>query len=141
MTTSSIAFYSLNEKDSYLSFGYNSDAYELEALTFINPTERIKVTAGLFHRNVYYATNPAELSAAWCVPYGHHLTRLEIDSRIIENSFFTQVNYNPFNKIDVIGGLRLQHMYPYRYQASGGNPLISQGRQHYTDDYELKTAA
>lgn len=138
LTTSSLAFYALNEKDSYFSFGYNSDAYEVEALSFLKPVNSVDLTFGLFHRNVYHATNPAELTGVWGVPYGLHLTRLDIDSRMIENSLFTQLDYAVLNKLEIIGGLRLQQMSPFRYNASGGPPYISQGRQVYSDTYKFE---
>lgn len=138
LTSNALAFYFLNEEDSYLSFGYNSDAYEAELLSFIQPWDNLEITLGLFHRNVYYATNPAELSAAWGAPYGLHLTRLSIDSRMIENSAFTQIDLSLGKKIDLIGGLRLQQMLPFHYDASGGAPYPSQGRQVYTDTYKFE---
>jgi len=138
LNTNALAFYFLNEKDSYMSFAYNADAYEAELLSFYKPHEKLDLTFGLFHRNVYYATNPAELSAAWGTSFALHLTRLAIDSRMIENSVFTQFDYAFSDKIEIIGGLRAQRMEPYTYQASGGGPFVSQGREMYTETYEFK---
>lgn len=138
LTTNSLAYYFLNEKDSYISFGYDSDAYETEVISFIKPFSKLDVSVGLFHRNVYYVVNPAELSAVWGVPYGKHLTRLNIDSRMIENSMFTQVDFSASNKLEIIGGLRLQQMLPYNYHSSGGASYVSQGRQSYSDTYKFE---
>lgn len=138
LNTNALAFYFLNEKNSYMSFAYNADAYEAELLSFIKPNEKLDLTFGLFHRNVYYATNPAELSSAWGRSFLMHLTRLEINSEMIENSLFTQVDYALSDKLEMIGGLRAQRMEPYVYQASGGGPFISQGRELHTETYEFK---
>jgi len=138
LSTNALAFYSLNEKDSYLSFGYNSDAYELEAISFYKPFSKVDITFGLFHRNVYYATNPAELSGSWGIPYGLHLTRLAIDSRMIENSLYSQIDLSLTKRIEVFGGLRIQQMLPYHYEASGGPSYITQGRQSYADTYHFE---
>jgi outer membrane receptor for ferrienterochelin and colicin len=135
LTTNALAFYFLNEKDSYLSFGYNSDTYEAEAIAFIKIIPKLNLTVGLAHRNVYYATNPAELTGAWGVPYGLHLTRLKINSHMIENAVYAQLDYTLGQKLELIGGLRFQQMLPFDYQASGGAPYISQGRQSFTDTY------
>ncbi len=138
LTTNTLAFYFLNEKDSYFSFGYNSDAYEIDVLSFIKIIKKLNFTVGLAHRNVYYATNPAELTGAWGQPYGLHLTRLSINSRMIENALYTQMDYTIGNKLELIGGLRLQQMLPFQYQASGGVPYVSNGRQAYTDTYKFE---
>lgn len=138
LNTNTLAFYFLNEKDSYMSFGYNADAYEIELISFIKPTDKLNLTFGLFHRNVYYATNPAELSAAWGRSFALHLTRLAIDSKMIENSLFTQFDYALSDKFQIIGGLRAQRMEPYTYQASGGGPYVSQGRELHTETYQFE---
>ncbi|PLX22396.1 MAG: hypothetical protein C0599_06445 [Salinivirgaceae bacterium] len=138
LTTNSLSFYYLNEEDSYLSFGYNSDAYELEVNSFYKPIDKMEITLGVFHRNVYYANNPAELSAVWGVPYGLHLTKLDINSRMIENSVYSQVNYELTHKLNVIGGIRMQQMLPFKYHASGGAAYPSDGRQVYYDTYEFE---
>jgi len=138
LNTNTLAFYFLNEKDSYMSFAYNADAYEVELLSFLKPHEKLDVTFGLFHRNVYYATNPAELSAAWGTSFALHMTRLDIDSRMIENSIYTQFDYALSDKLQIIGGLRAQRMEPYKYHASGGEPFVSQGREVYTETYRFE---
>lgn len=136
LTTSTMSHYFVNEKNSYLTFGYNSDAYELELLSFIQPTPQLDITFGLVQRNVFHATNPAEMEAVWGIPYGNHLSRLEIDSRMIDYAGYTQLSYSPFKLVTLVAGIRLQYMVPYNYEVSGGDPLISNGREHYENSFK-----
>jgi outer membrane cobalamin receptor len=137
LTTNSLAFYFLDEKDSYFSFGYNSDAYEAEINTYWKANDKFQLIGGIFQRNIIYATNPAELEGKWGAGFNQHLIRLSIDSRILSHAIFVQGEYNLLPNLKIIGGFRLQQMLPYNYEASGGNAYISQGREHYTQSYTI----
>lgn len=134
-TFTSLAHYFPREIDSYVSFGYNSSLYELEANGFWDPSEKANLTFGVNFRNVFSAINPFEGEAAWGPAYSNYLTRLKEGSHIKTLGVFAQGTYTFSDKFSAVLGLRLEKIYDYDLEASGGAPLPSAGRVLYKDTF------
>jgi len=136
---SSLASYSIMQANSYITFGYNSQAYEIELNAFINPIPDLNITTGLFQRNLFYATNPFEGEAAWGPTAARSITKLSDNSNMINNAFFVQTDYAFNQYIKIVAGARLEQMMPFQYEASFGAPTVSAGRQIFKDKYNDNT--
>jgi outer membrane receptor for ferrienterochelin and colicin len=136
LSTNSMATYFLNEPQSFLTFGYNSNAFEAELISYFKPSDQIELSGGLYNQSVFYATNPAELEAAWGVSFGHHLTRLTINSSINVYAAYLQMNYSPVKQIHIVAGARFEEMGQFKMESSGGALLLSHGREFYESVYD-----
>lgn len=130
------AYYSLNEKKSFITFGYNANAIEAETNLFYNYSENFSAMIGLSHRNVFYIKNPFEGESAWGGTYANSITQLSNNSAVKTNSLFFQTDFSPSKNIKIVAGLRLEQMMKYSFEASGGSTKISTGRYYMQDEYD-----
>ena len=134
-TFTSLAHYYPKEKDSYVSFSYNSSFYEVETNGFWNPHKKFDLTFGINFRNTFSAVNPFEGEAVWGATYRNYLTRLTEGSNIFVLGAYAQGTYTFSKKLSFVFGLRFEKIFDYDFETSGGEALPSMGRKIYKDTF------
>jgi len=93
-------------------FGINSittNSYEIEANIFVHPLDDLDINAGLLRKTITNIRNHVTHESG--ITDGYLL--IPVDDEIITNAFFMQINYNPFEQLKLISGVRLEKIEEY----------------------------
>ncbi|MDM8523886.1 TonB-dependent receptor [Desulfococcaceae bacterium HSG8] len=80
-------------------------SYEAEIDFFINPAEGFDMTAGLYYRSNYENNQQNDLPA---VGFDNSYHLLKDGDEVDTYAFFTQANYQPFEKLRLTAGIRFE---------------------------------
>jgi outer membrane receptor for ferrienterochelin and colicin len=94
-----------------------SNAWEAEINTFLNPSDNLELTAGLYYRKVMKAINLYDLPSFNTITLVNNYFYLPGNDSIETRAFFTQANYKLFRNFNIIAGCRLEQMPKYYLAA------------------------
>ena len=95
-------------EDFYGTQQNDSDGYELELNTFIHPFSKLDIAAGLYYRTVLNASNILDIPSFGIPSFNNRFIRLADDDNITTRALFAQIDFNPFDSLSLVVGVRLE---------------------------------
>ncbi|HLP45712.1 MAG TPA: TonB-dependent receptor, partial [Candidatus Kapabacteria bacterium] len=113
-----------------------SDAMEIELNGFITPSPRLDIKTGVSYRAILDASNNYDLPSFGSPSLVNNYFYLVGGEQIVTRAFYTQVNYKPFSKLELVAGVRLEQMPAYKMGAilAGGTPNYSKAEHTYNEN-------
>ena len=107
-------------QDYYGKQDLRANSYDTELRVNYSPTNKIDVTMGANHNALLNYFMIWDYTAVGSF-YNNHLRQLDPKNNINNTSLFFQANYAPYNKLKVIGGLRIEKLSDYDFLQSFGS--------------------
>lgn len=108
------------KEDYYAHEDVRSDGYEAELRFNYQPTKSIGLIAG-YNRHTMLNYMQIWDYVNFGGVYNNHERELDRDNHINSNAFFAQVDYAPYEKLQLIAGFRLEKTADYDYTQSFGS--------------------
>ena len=132
--------YDMLNKDFYGIQQHESNAFELELTSFMDPCSDVEITLGLYQRTITNAYNnydiPSLDRSVTNPTLINNYIYLSDDDQIIKRAFYSQIDYLLLNDLKIIAGVRLEQMPNYKIKRvlAGGTQYSSRSEAVYDAD-------
>jgi outer membrane receptor protein involved in Fe transport len=100
-------------KDFYGIQQSETNGYEVELNAFFHPSSKLNITTGFYYRTVLNASDMADLPSFGSPSLDNRHSYLADDDNIDTLALFTQIDYNPFDSLSLVVGVRLEQTPKY----------------------------
>jgi outer membrane receptor protein involved in Fe transport len=117
-----------------------TNSWEAELNTFINPLPRLDITAGLVYRSILYVSNKYDLPSFAVPALENNYIFLADGDNIITRALFAQFAYTPFDRLRVVGGVRFEQSPQYglgKIQTLANEPPVISSALYDGDEIEI----
>jgi outer membrane receptor protein involved in Fe transport len=90
-----------------------TNGYEAELNAFFHPSSNLDITTGTYYRTVLNASDMADLPSFGIPSIDNRYSYLADDDNIDTLAVFTQIDYNPFDSLSLVVGVRLEQTPKY----------------------------
>jgi outer membrane receptor for ferrienterochelin and colicins len=132
--------YEMLFKDFYGIQQLETSAWEAEINTFLHPTYKLDITAGIYYRSVLKASNMYDIPSFGNPFFENVHLFLAEDDEIVTRAFFTQATYSPIDSLRLVAGVRFEQSPQYelqKFQAIGTDPPEKLSEVFKQDEIEI----
>ena len=111
---------------------YNIGEFEGELNIFWKPVKNLDITAGFQYENMFENLNKGDVPSAGAE--NMYFQILKEGDQAVAISEFTQISYKPFEKLNLVAGVRLEKSYSYAmdFEFDTGLQVPDSLKRHYT---------